>query len=104
MTDMPDCVVCGTNLRGNWLWTDANGVGFCITCGMTYVIAGYRDFTETKPGIRKEDILIFKEYWDETKRSVSLGFYMGQTAVQRNHIIAFNDWIEKKHPELLKQE
>lgn len=104
MTDMPNCVVCGTNLHRNCLWTDANGVGFCATCGMTYVIAGYRDFTETKPSIREDEIPIFKEYWEETRWAVSLGFFMKQSKIQRERVLAFNAWIEKKYPELLVQE
>lgn len=104
MTDMPDCVICGTNLHRNWVWTDYHGEFECRNCGMIYDMAGYRDKIETKCRIAEEAISIYKEYWDETKCSMSLGFYMGQTAVQRSHIIAFNDWIEKKHPELLTQE
>ena len=102
MTGMPDCIVCGNNLHRNWLWTDANGVGFCATCGMTYVIAGCRNFTETKPSIREDEIPIFKEYWNETHQAVSLGFFMGQSPIQRERILAFNAWIEEKHPELIK--
>lgn len=104
MTDMPDCVVCGNNLHRNWLWTDANGVGFCATCGVTYAIAGYRTFTETKCTLLPSDIPIVKEYWEETKRPMSFGFFMGQSPIQRERVLAFNAWIEEKHPELIKKE
>ena len=104
VTDLPDCVVCGTHLHRNWVWTDYHGEFECKECGMVYDMKGYRDVTETRCRLKAEEIPIIREYWEETKRRMPFGVYLKQTTIQGEQIQAFNAWIKEKHPELLEEQ
>lgn len=95
-----NCVVCGKELH--FTWTDHYGVGECAECGTPYNIEGYRNIKETRCALKEEDIPIIKEYWEETKRKMVLGPFMGYTRLQSEQIQVFNEWIEERYPEKVK--
>jgi hypothetical protein len=97
------CAVCGNDFHG--IWTDYYGEATCVCCGIPYQLL---EPSGAKQGIiyphlkiDEKFVPIFREYWNETHQMHREGMFLsnyGQIPNQRK----FRDWLEERHPEVLK--
>lgn len=96
------CLICDSELTCRW--TDLHGEGVCTICGAPYQLMHGTEEQE-KEGkypylrVKEEYISLFREYWNETH----LFCFHGLSFTEDTGRAEFNEWIEQKHPELLKK-
>jgi len=99
-----NCLVCDEELKG--YWTDYNGQIKCRTCGMTYQILGchLKDEYLKKNNITSDDIAerycdnfdllpIYRDYYQENKKILPIGFYMGKPPWSEEDDEHFYKWL-----------
>jgi hypothetical protein len=92
------CLVCGKELACRW--TDYHGEGVCLTCGTPYQLIHYDENNkriERSPqiNIKKEYIAKLQQYWEETKKTMSLGIYLGRNPEPENYN-AVIEWLDRQ--------
>lgn len=92
------CAVCGESLQCRW--TDLNGEGVCLTCGVPYQLVNGTD--EQIAGgkypycnVNPEWLPIVKRHWEETHLFVFLGTSFSEITNQSK----FCSWAKKNYPE-----
>ena len=94
---MKNCVVCGNEFVFDW--TIFHGRGEYIYCGMTYMIAGFNDRTETTYCVTYEFLEVFKEHWKQTKEYACITFV--ETERHQEGKAAFIEWLTEHHPKYI---
>ncbi len=97
------CAICGASPMA-FQWSDYSGEGMCCNCGCPYQLkwGSEKRVEEGKYpylNLRKEWLEVAQEYFNETKKWTYLG-----TGFSRPGMQEFIEWVEKKHPEMLKEE
>jgi hypothetical protein len=100
------CLVCDEKLYGGW--TDYNGQIRCEVCGTTYQINGSHlsdKFLEENK-LSKDDIAkkycdipalvpLLRDYWQEKKRKVPFGTYLGNSPIPKDDYDTFYGWLKE---------
>lgn len=104
-----NCLVCDDELAIRW--TDYNGQGKCLTCGMTYQVLGSH-LSEThlaECGITKADVAkqycdefelvpLVRAYWTDKKKPLPLGSYFGHAPWTKEEVESFYGWLRDNAP------
>lgn len=97
------CIICGINPVG-YQWSDYSGEGMCIRCGCPYQLKWGSDDQKKEgkyPYLNLDErwIPIVKEYWTLTHLFVCQGIMLGS----KPGLKEFNEWVDKNHPEMVKE-
>ena len=101
-----ECEICGSK-PFFYRWSDLHGQGMCNTCGLPYQL---RDISKEKnrkvpyTSVYPQVIIKLKEYYQETKKQVWLGIFMGKRPQWViNSIKDFEKWVDQKYPKFFEE-
>lgn len=98
------CPICD-DAPPRFQWSDYSGQAMCMTCGCIFQLKWGTD-EQIKEGkypymsLLPEWVPIVREYWNETKKWSCFGTMIGP----RPGMDAFWAWVEKNHPEMMKED
>ncbi len=103
------CEICNEELTSTW--TDTSCVCQCVRCGTAYRTVHFdkhRKRVDKPPEIQlqKDWIFIYRQYYTENKKPVRNGFNVPGSPrdfVSNDDQQTLYDWVEKNHPEMLKE-
>lgn len=93
-----DCLICGTPFA--FEWSDYHGEGLCLSCGTPYQLYIYGPgdgrIQDSLPmlKLRSDFIEPMRAYWNETRRNMALGTYLGRHP-RIDDRRAFDDWFRQ---------
>jgi len=95
--DKQNCTICENELV--LTWTDYHGEAICISCNANYQVYQYdeeRNRIDAPPKLKIFDVYVpwAKRYWEEKKRPMGLGSYLGRHPSPEDHS-AFFDWMDE---------
>jgi hypothetical protein len=91
------CEICDDAI--SYEWTDLHGEAICWRCGTPYQLYQYDENKKRIPdaeptiNIKDEYIPMLKQYWNENKKHMGLGTYLGKPKYPEKHH-AFFDWLD----------
>jgi len=78
-----------------------------MTCGAPYQMKDFHgappDLTYPYLDLSEKFKVVFKEYWEKTRKRCRLGLWMGKPHDVIEEQKEFKGWLEGNHPEWLKK-